>query len=255
MVRLSVNVNKVATLRNSRTRQPAGRSAGLPSVLHAAQTCIDAGAPGITVHPRPDARHITEADVRELAELLAPHRARVEYNIEGDARSDLVALVEEVRPHQFTLVPVVAGEITSSAGWPTDTPLGPLRAIVDRAHAVGTRVSMFVDPAPAAVEWAAALGADRIEIYTEPYAHACATGDPDAIERAFAACVAASTRAHVLGLGVNAGHDLDLDNLVRFRMLPHLDEVSIGHAILGHALWHGLAATVRAYLEVLAPAG
>jgi pyridoxine 5-phosphate synthase len=258
MVRLSVNVNKVATLRNSRTRQPAGRSAGIPSVLHAAQTCIEAGVPGITVHPRPDARHITEADVRELAEFLAPHRAphhgQVEFNIEGDARDDLVHLVEQVRPHQFTLVPVVAGEITSSAGWPTDTPLAPLRAIVDRAHAVGTRVSMFVDPAPAAVEWAAALGADRIEIYTEPYAHACTTGDAEAIERAFAACVAASTRAHALGLGVNAGHDLDLDNLVRFRTLPHLDEVSIGHAIMAHALWHGLAATVRAYLEVLAPA-
>jgi pyridoxine 5-phosphate synthase len=254
MVRLSVNVNKVATLRNSRTRQPAGHSAGIPSVLHAARTCIEAGVPGITVHPRPDARHITEADVRELAELLAPHRANVEFNIEGDARDDLVDLVEQVRPHQFTLVPVVAGEITSSAGWPIDTPLAPLRAIVDRAHAVGTRVSMFVDPAPAAVEWAAALGADRIEIYTEPYAHACATRDADSIERALAACVAASTRAHALGLGVNAGHDLDLDNLVRFRTLPHLDEVSIGHAIMAQALWHGLAATVRAYLEVLAPA-
>lgn len=253
MVRLSVNVNKVATLRNSRTRQPADRSAGSPSVLDAARTIIDAGAPGITVHPRPDARHITTADVLELAAMLDPLRDRVELNIEGDPRADLVALVERTRPHQFTLVPVKAGEITSSAGWAADTPRAPLQVIIARAHGVGTRVSVFIDADVRAVEWAASLDADRIELFTEPFAHAYASGDAAAIDRTYDACAAAAQRAHALGLGVNAGHDLDLDNLVRFRGLPHLDEVSIGHAIIARAVWHGLDATVRAYLEVLNP--
>lgn len=251
MVRLSVNVNKVATLRNSRTRQPVAQSAGLPSVVDAARTCIDAGAPGITVHPRPDARHITTADVLELAALLAPLRERVELNIEGDPREDLVALVERVRPDQFTLVPVVQGEITSSAGWPAATATAPLVAVIARAHAVHTRVSVFIDAAVDAVDWAASLGADRIELFTEPFARAHSEHDHGAVDRCFAACVAAANRAHELGLGVNAGHDLDLDNLVRFRELPHLDEVSIGHALIARALWHGLAPTVRAYVDVL----
>jgi pyridoxine 5-phosphate synthase len=251
MVRLSVNVNKVATLRNSRTRQPQGRSAGSPSVLAAARTCIDAGCPGITVHPRPDARHITTADVLELATMLEPLRERVELNIEGDPREDLIALVERTRPHQFTLVPVKDGEITSSAGWAANTPRAPLQVVVARAHAVGTRVSVFVDADIKAVEWAATLDADRIELFTEPFAHAFASGDASATDRLYDACVAAAERAHALGLGVNAGHDLDLDNLVRFRDLPHLDEVSIGHAIIARAVWHGLDATVRAYLDVL----
>lgn len=253
MVRLSVNVNKVATLRNSRTPQPPGRSAGRPSVVEAARTCVAAGAPGITVHPRPDARHITTADVRELAAMLAPLRAEVEFNIEGDPRADLVALVEELRPHQFTLVPVLPGEITSSAGWPADTPLDPLRDIITRVRAVGTRVSVFVDATTDAVEWAARLGADRIELYTEPFAHAFADGDAEQTKRRFDACTQAALRAHALGLGVNAGHDLDLDNLVRFRELPHLDEVSIGHALVADSLWRGLDPTVRAYVEVLNP--
>jgi len=253
MVRLSVNVNKVATLRNARTRQPAGTSAGIPSVIAAARTCIEAGAPGITVHPRPDARHITTADVLELAALLDPLRDRVELNIEGDPRPDLVALVERVRPHQFTLVPVTAGEITSSAGWPADTDAAPLREVIARAHAVGTRVSVFVEADLAAVRWAAALGADRIELFTEPFAQAFAR-DEAAGEQRFRECVAAAELAHALGLGVNAGHDLDLENLVRFRELPFLDEVSIGHALVASALWDGLAPTVRAYLRVLARA-
>ncbi|MBX7084070.1 MAG: pyridoxine 5'-phosphate synthase [Nannocystaceae bacterium] len=251
MVRLSVNVNKFATLRNSRTRQPPGGSAGRPSVVEAARTCVAAGCPGITVHPRADARHITTADVLELAELLAPLRDRVEYNIEGDPRPDLIALVERVRPHQFTLVPVAIGEITSSAGWRPDADRDALRDAIARAHAVGTRVSVFVDAAIAPVEWAASLGADRIEIFTEPYAHAAAHGGAAASE-ALQACVAAATRAHALGLGVNAGHDLDLDNLPAFLAVPHLAEVSIGHALVSDALWRGLAATVRAYLDVLA---
>ncbi len=254
MVRLSVNVNKVATLRNSRTRQPDGRSAGLPSVVDAVHTCVEAGSPGITVHPRPDQRHITTADVHEIAEVLAQLHDTVEFNIEGDAREDLVVLVEALRPHQFTLVPVVVGEITSSAGWSPTTARDPLVALIARIRAVGTRVSVFVDADVAAVEWAASLGADRIELFTEPFAHAHGTGDAAAIDRSFDACAAAATRAHALGLGVNAGHDLDLANLVRFRGLPHLDEVSIGHALIARALWHGLAPTVRAYLDVLAGA-
>lgn len=253
MVKLSVNVNKVATLRNSRTRQSAAVSSGSPSVAEAARTCIDAGAHGITVHPRPDARHITFADVRELAELLARDTRSVEFNIEGDPRPDLVALVEEIRPQQFTLVPVVPGEITSSAGWSPDTAIEPLQAIIRRVKAKGTRTSVFVDPVPAAVEWAARLGADRIELFTEPYARAFGRDGSEA-ERCFAACVHAAARAHALGLGVNAGHDLDLDNLVKFREVPHLQEVSIGHAIISDALWRGLEATVRAYLAVLAGA-
>lgn len=251
MVRLSVNVNKVATLRNSRTRQPPDRSAGLPSVVEAARVCVDAGAPGITVHPRGDARHITTADVLELAELLAPLRDRVELNIEGDPREDLVALVERVQPHQFTLVPVAVGEITSSAGWNVSTDAASLRAVIARAHAVGTRVSVFVDAELAPVRWAASLGADRIEIFTEPFAHAWAN-DRSQGERRYQACVAAAELAHSLGLGVNAGHDLDLDNLLRFRDLPFLDEVSIGHALVARALYVGLATTVREYLQVLA---
>ncbi len=251
MIRLSVNVNKIATLRNSRTRQPRGHSLGLPSVVAAARACIEAGAPGITVHPRPDGRHITTADVHELAAVLAPSRERVEFNVEGDPREDLVALVEQVRPHQFTLVPVVEGEITSSAGWPADTSPEPLRTVIHRAHAVGTRVSVFIDPELDAVEWAAELGADRVELFTEPFARAHASGDSAVGERCFEACALAAARAHALGLGVNAGHDLDLDNLVEFRRLPHLDEVSIGHALIARALWHGLGPTVQAYLEIL----
>jgi pyridoxine 5-phosphate synthase len=254
MIRLSVNVNKIATLRNSRSEQTGPSAQGVPNVVAAARVCVEAGAPGITVHPRPDARHITTVDVRELAAFLAPLRESVEYNIEGDARDGLVALVEEVRPHQYTLVPVRPGEITSSAGWPADTPQGELRAIIERMHAVGVRVSVFVDPEPAPVRWAAQLGADRIELYTEPFAVAYATDDTPDKARARAAMqpyVEAAELAHELGLGINAGHDLDTDNLTLFRALPHLDEVSIGHAMIAEAVFDGLDAVVRRYLEAL----
>ena len=255
MIRLSVNVNKIATLRNSRTEQGDGPSRGLPSVVRATKVCVDAGAPGITVHPRPDARHITTADVREVGELLAPLRDTVEYNIEGDARDDLVELVEEVRPHQYTLVPVRPGEITSQAGWPADTPPQQLRSIIARMHAVGVRVSVFVDPEPAPVRWAAELGADRIELYTEPFAHAFATDtspDKSRARRAMQPYLEAATMAHELGLGINAGHDLDTANLVMFREVPHLDEVSIGHALIAEAVFDGLDPVIRRYLDVLA---
>jgi len=247
MVRLSVNVNKVATLRNS-------RGGDVPSLVEAVQVVLAAGARGITVHPRADERHITPRDVRALAALLAPRRADVEFNIEGDPRPDLLALVHEVRPHQCTLVPVKAGEITSQAGWPPGTPRQALAGVIADLRTAGVRVSLFVDPDVAAVAWAADLGADRVEIYTEPFARAFERGR-EAAERGFAACAAAAEQAHVLGLGVNAGHDLDLANLPLFRTLPHLEEVSIGHALISHALFVGLAAAVRDYLAAVEVGG
>ncbi len=244
MVRLSVNVNKIATLRNSR----GGR---LPDPVEAARVCVDAGSPGITVHPRADQRHIRRADVTAIANYLEPLRGRIEFNIEGDPRPDLLEMVRAVAPDQCTLVPVQPGEITSQAGWPADTPRHDLAAIVADLKRHGTRVSLFVDPEPAPIRWAADLGADRVELYTEPYARAFASGLPAGRER-FAQYVEAAALAHELGLGVNAGHDLDLDNLVLFRTLPHLDEVSIGHAIISRAVFVGLSTVVREYVSVLA---
>ena len=244
MVRLSVNVNKVATLRNSR----GGR---VPSVLDAVAVCLSAGAPGITVHPRADRRHITPEDVHEIAAALEGRRPHVEFNIEGDPRPDLLALVHAVKPDQCTLVPVVPGEVTSQAGWRPGPATEHLRETITALQADAVRVSVFVDPIPDSIEWAASVGADRIELYTEPYASACLKG-PDEARRSFELYAARSTLADSLGLGVNAGHDLDLDNLVLFRSLPHLDEVSIGHAIVSRALFAGLGTVVREYLDVLA---
>ncbi len=241
MARLSVNVNKVATLRNS-------RGGALPSVVDAVRVCVNAGAPGITVHPRADARHITRVDVEAIASFLAPRRRDVEFNIEGDPRPDLLELVREVRPHQCTLVPVRPGEVTSRAGWPPDTPAGEFGAVVRDLQQRGIRVSLFIEPEAAAVKWAASLGAARIELYTEPFAHAFKESE-DAAGRSFRRYVEAANLAHALGLGINAGHDLDLDNLVLFRTLPHLDEVSIGHALISHALYVGLDQAVRDYLR------
>jgi pyridoxine 5-phosphate synthase len=240
MAQLSVNVNKVATLRNSR----GGRE---PNVLHAVRVCIDAGAPGITVHPRADERHITRTDVVEIAGLLR-HAPAVEYNIEGDPRRELIDLVVAVRPTQCTLVPVKPGEITSQAGWPPDTAPDELRAAVERLKEAGVRVSVFVDPEPEAVHWAARAGGDRVELYTEPFARAFEAGRG---EESFATYARAAEVADSLGLGVNAGHDLDLRNLALFRRLPHLDEVSIGHALISHALDVGLGQSVRDYLDAL----
>ncbi len=253
MARLSVNVNKVATLRNSRGGQ-------VPSVLEAVRVCIAAGAPGITVHPRADRRHITPEDVREIAGELARHEStghhsRVEFNIEGDPRAELLALVAEVRPHQCTLVPVKPGEITSAAGWSPDDSSGITTAhmerIVQDLHAAGVRVSLFVDADPAAVDWAARMGADRIELYTEPFARAFQSGGWK-LEQSFEKFAQAARQAHDLELGVNAGHDLDLENLLLFRSLPFLDEVSIGHALISRALFVGLTTVVEEYLAVLA---
>jgi pyridoxine 5-phosphate synthase len=243
MTKLSVNVNKVATVRNS-------RGGSTPSVIEAVRACIDAGAPGITVHPRADERHITLQDVQEIADELRPLHGHVEYNIEGDPRPDLVAFVHAVRPDQCTLVPVAAGEITSQAGWPPDTPAAVVSEVIAGFKARGIRVSVFVDPDAAAIRWAHAMGADRIELYTEPFARAFDRG-PDAAHKSFEVYLRAAELAHSLGLGINAGHDLDLRNLTLFRTLPHLDEVSIGHALIGRALFVGLPRVVREYLAVL----
>jgi len=244
MVRLSVNVNKVATLRNSR----GGRE---PRVLDAVDVCLAAGVPGITVHPRADQRHITPTDVRDIARHLEGMRPAVEFNMEGDPRPDFIDLVHEVCPEQCTLVPVAPGEITSQAGWSRGPDTDRLPDVIARFKARGIRVSLFVDPIPDAIEFAHELGADRVELYTEPFARAFEAGS-EAAERSLATYADASLLAHARGLGVNAGHDLDLDNLVLFRTLPHLDEVSIGHAIMSRALFVGLDKVVREYLALLA---
>jgi pyridoxine 5-phosphate synthase len=246
MISLSVNVNKVATLRNAR----GGR---IPSVLEAVDVCVAAGAPGITVHPRADERHITRADVRAIARWLRDRAPSVEFNIEGDARPDLLELVEEVRPDQCTLVPVVPGEITSQAGWQPGPARDALPEVVERLRARGIRISLFVDANPEPIRWAASAGAQRVELYTEPFARAFEHGRSEA-DASFRRYADASSLAHEIGLGVNAGHDLDLDNLVLFRRLPFLDEVSIGHAIVSRAVFAGLSTVVREYLHVLAGA-
>ena len=244
MIKLSVNVNKIATVRNS-------RGGVIPSVLDAVKVCVAAGAPGITVHPRADARHITTADVHDIAAFLRPLKGKIEFNVEGDPRPDLLALVLAVAPDQCTLVPVHPGEITSQAGWSADTPREAMRRIVSNLRGAGIRVSLFVDPDDSAIAWAADVGADRVELYTEPFARAFERGAAAARD-SFAMYARAAELAHARGLGVNAGHDLDLENLVVFRSLPHLDEVSIGHALVSHALFVGLAQSVREYLDVLA---
>jgi pyridoxine 5-phosphate synthase len=205
------------------------------------------------VHPRADRRHITPDDVRETAALVAAERGRVEFNIEGDPRPDLLDLVRDVRPTQCTLVPVVPGEITSQAGWQPGPQSAAIPGVVRSLKDQGIRVSLFVDAVGDAIRWAASAGADRIELYTEPFARAFERGVRDT-ERSFAVYADAAREAHALGLGVNAGHDLDLDNLPVFRALPHLDEVSIGHAIVSRAVFVGLDRVVREYLDVLAAA-
>ena len=240
MPALSVNVNKIATVRNSR----GGR---IPSVLEAVEVCLRAGAPGITVHPRADARHITTADTRQVGACVRGWERPAEFNIEGDPRPELLDLVLEVRPTQCTLVPVHPGEVTSQAGWQRAA-AGKVPAVVRRLRDAGVRVSLFVDPDLDAVRWAADAGGDRVELYTEPFARAFEHGDGPA---SFGVYARAAELAHTLGLGVNAGHDLDLDNLVLFRVLPHLDEVSIGHALISRAIFVGLEPVVREYLHVL----
>lgn len=242
MIRLSVNVNKVATLRNS-------RGGDQPDVLEAVDVCLKVGVPGITVHPRHDQRHITTEDVHDIAKRLSSVRPAVEYNIEGDPRPEWMKLVREIHPDQATLVPVLANEITSQAGW-GDQANAQLKSHVHALKSDGIRVSLFIDPNPDAVKWANDLGADRVELFTGPFAQAYAT-DRAAGQRLFESHINAANLAHELGLGINAGHDLDLENLPLYRTLPHLNEVSIGHALISRALFVGLETVVKEYLAVL----
>ncbi|MBU3650100.1 MAG: pyridoxine 5'-phosphate synthase [Limnohabitans sp.] len=238
---LSVNLNKVALVRNT-------RHLGLPSVTRAAQLCLAAGAHGITVHPRPDARHIRPQDVHDLAALLRDWPER-EYNIEGNPFHNLMDFVRQVRPHQVTFVPDSQDQFTSDHGWRFPADADRLRPLVAECHDLGVRVSLFMDPEPAQMAAARAVGADRVELYTEAYARAWGTPEQEAV---LARYVAAGQAAREAGLDLNAGHDLNLDNLARFaHAVPDLREVSIGHALIGDALERGYAATVQAYLACL----
>lgn len=242
MVKLSVNINKVATLRNA-------RGGDNPNVLHAARVCMAAGCHGITVHPRPDERHIRRSDVVDLAGMLA-----VEFNIEGYPDPAWMDLVCRVRPAQATLVPDAPHALTSDAGWDLRDPQNErLRGVIARLHdEAHARVSLFVEADPAQIERAAELGADRVELYTEPYASAFHTTARDAVFERFRRAAEAARQA---GLGLNAGHDLDMDNLPFFaENTPGLQEVSIGHALICDALYRGLENAVKAYLACL-PAG
>lgn len=236
MTRLSVNINKVATLRNA-------RGGNNPDVVRVALDCERYGAQGITVHPRPDERHIRYQDVIDLHKVVT-----TEFNIEGYPDDRYMKLVGEVRPAQATLVPDPPGAITSNAGWDTEANTAFLKEVTGKLKAMGTRVSIFVDPVPQMVEGAARAGADRIELYTEPYA----SQFHEDKDKAVAPYVAAAELARKLGLGLNAGHDLDLHNLAFLRQsIPYLDEVSIGHALICDALYFGLENTIQMYLRKL----
>lgn len=237
---LSVNLNKVALLRNARPLT-------IPSVTGLARTCIDAGAHGITVHPRPDQRHIRYRDVGELAALLAGHPA-VEYNIEGNPFTPMLDLVRQFRPQQCTLVPDGADQSTSDHGWDLAVDGARVKPVIDELQALGVRVALFLDPDIEQVERAAALGPQRIELYTEPYAAAFGGPDQNAVLARYAA---AAERARALGLGVNAGHDLNLDNLPALLAIDGILECSIGHALVADALSYGMAETVGKYLTAL----
>lgn len=236
MTKLSVNVNKVATLRNA-------RGGNLPDVEKFAVDCERFGAQGITVHPRPDERHIRRSDVYALKELVT-----TEFNIEGNPEPAFMNLVMEVRPTQATLVPDAVDQLTSNHGWDTRTNLDKLTLIIRRLQTAGIRVSVFVDPDPEMVEYARQAGADRVELYTGPYAELYDT-DPEA---AIAMYRPAAEKAHELGLGMNAGHDLNLRNLRAFvQAFPWTDEVSIGHALIADALYLGIEETIKQYRYAL----
>ncbi len=236
MTKLSVNVNKVATLRNA-------RGGNLPDVEKFAVDCERFGAQGITVHPRPDERHIRRTDVYALKELVT-----TEFNIEGNPEPAFMDLVTEVRPTQATLVPDAVDQLTSNHGWDTHANLDKLTVIIRRLQAAGIRVSVFVDPDPEMVEYAKKAGADRVELYTGPYAELY-DSDPGA---AIAMYRPAAEKAHELGMGMNAGHDLNLRNLRAFvQAFPWTDEVSIGHALIADALYLGIEETIKQYRYAL----
>ncbi len=243
---LSVNVNKVALLRNT-------RHLGIPSLVRASLLCLQAGTNGITVHPRPDGRHIREADVFDIARLLRDW-PQAEYNVEGNPLQNLMGIVRELaaqglRPDQATFVPDSEGQFTSDHGWDLVSQGALLRPLIDECHALGVRVSLFMDPVPEAMALARALGADRVELYTEPYAAAYGSADQAAQLARFKAAAQAAQQA---GLGVNAGHELNLENRPDFlRAVPGVLEVSIGHALVADALELGLPETVRAYARCM----
>ncbi len=236
MTRLSVNINKIATLRNA-------RGANNPDVIKAAQDCERFGAQGITVHPRPDERHIRYDDVVKLKRVV-----KTEFNIEGYPDERYLKLIAQVKPHQATLVPDPPNAITSNAGWDTIKNGNFLKTIIAEIKTMGVRVSIFVDPVPKMVEGAANAGADRVELYTEPYAQEFKLNSEVSIKP----YVESARIAKEFGLGINAGHDLDLQNL-RFlkESIPHIDEVSIGHALICDALYFGLENTIQMYLREL----
>jgi pyridoxine 5-phosphate synthase len=243
---LSVNVNKVALLRNTRHLE-------VPNVVKAARLCLLAGANGITVHPRPDERHIRSQDVFDLAELMQQW-PQAEYNIEGNPFHNLIGFVRTLaakgqRPAQCTFVPDGEGQFTSDHGWDLAQDGARLRPLIAECHALGVRVSLFMDAQPQAMALARAVGADRVELYTEPYA--AAHGKPQQAAQ-LAAFAATASAAHAQGLGLNAGHDLNRDNLADFlRAVPGVQEVSIGHALIADALELGLTETVRTYLRCI----
>ncbi len=240
---LSVNVNKVAHLRNT-------RHLAIPSVVQAATWCLQAGAQGITVHPRPDERHIRAHDVHEVAELLQQW-PEAEYNIEGNPFHNLMGFVRAVRPRQATFVPDSEGQFTSDHGWNLPADSERLRPLIAECHALGVRVSLFMDATPEAMAAARAVGADRVELYTEPYAAAALHGG-EAMAHQLQWFAAAARAAHAAGLGVNAGHDLNQHNLPAFlQAVPGVLEVSIGHALVADALEVGMAETVRRYLRCI----
>ncbi len=240
MIQLSVNLNKVALLRNT-------RFIGIPSVLEAAQTCVRAGAHGVTVHPRPDERHTKAADVYALAELLAAAPG-VEFNVEGNPFPEFMEIVRRVKPTQCTLVPDSPDAFTSDHGWnltKNSEEIKRLTPIIEELKGMGIRVSLFMDAESPDIERAKEVGADRIELYTESYA---ATYGSEIVFERYAN---AAKKAQAAGLGVNAGHDLNLKNLGKFCSIPNILEVSIGHALIADALWMGLFNAVQAYLNVL----
>jgi pyridoxine 5-phosphate synthase len=239
---LSVNLNKVALLRNQ-------RHLGIPSVARAATLCLQAGAQGVTVHPRPDARHIRPDDVRELHALLQSSWPQAEFNIEGNPFHNLMDFVRELRPHQCTFVPDSEGQLTSDHGWNLAADADRVRPLIAEAKALGVRVSLFMDADPQAMALAKAVGADRVELYTEPYAAAWGTARQ---QQELARFAAAGRAAQAAGLALNAGHDLNRENLADFlATVPHVLEVSIGHAFIADALELGYAQAVRQYLAAI----
>lgn len=244
MTKLSVNLNKVALLRNT-------RNIGIPSLTKAAQICIRAGTRGITIHPRPDERHARPSDVYDLAELLAA-TPEIEFNIEGNPFPKFMEIVREVRPTQCTLVPDSPEAFTSDHGWDFPADGERLKPIIEELKELGIRVSLFTDADSPDIQGAREIGADRIELFTEPYAVAYGGDRAEAVFKQFAL---ASATAQEVGLGVNAGHDLNLENLTKFCSIPSVLEVSIGHALVSDALEIGLFNAVQAYLKVLKECG